>query len=111
MGKYVKKSKFYTEEDVRAAVERVKKGEILRQVAKEYRMDKSFLSRQVNMKHMGRQSRKPVFSLEYEAKFLENIKIMAQWGFPLSLSDVKDVVANYLSTNDLKNPFKNNSKD
>ncbi|KAJ8868208.1 hypothetical protein PR048_032017 [Dryococelus australis] len=99
---YKKKEKPYKEE----AVEEIKNGtRKLREAAIFYKIDKSLLSRRILGKNTGQRGRKTPLTLTQE--LFEHLKVMAKWGFALTKTDVLYVVADFVSENEIKVPFKN----
>lgn len=79
--KYKKKERKYTEEDLQKALREVSNHETsLRQAAKKYKIDKSVLSRR-RKQDCKKRGRKPVFTVEEEARLAEALKTLAKWGF------------------------------
>lgn len=106
---YAKKNKI-NEDDAQSAVgEWKEKKDSLRNIAKKYNLDKSLLSRRISGQMLQKRGRKTAISLEAEGKLASHLRDMAQWGFALTTKEIKNVVADYVSQNNISTPFNSNT--
>lgn len=113
--KYVRKSdrtKNYTKDDLISAIREIEGGLMtLHGAAKRYKIPKSTLHDHFKGTH-GLKSqtlgRDLAISLEHERALANGLKTLEKWGFGLSRKEVLFIVAEYVTKNNLKTPFKNN---
>lgn len=105
---YVPKPKRYTEKDLDKALNLIKEGKLgVREAARQFKIDKSKLSRSLNCKNKSKRGRKQALSMEQETDLTQKIIVMAKWGFALSKEEIKRVVQTYVSENNIRTVFKN----
>lgn len=101
----------YTTEQLNRAVQEIKAGRIsLREASKRYKISLGTLSRKCRNKHMNTFGRPTVLSKEEESKIVEGLLVAAEWGFPLTTHDLRNVIKTYLdSSGRTERRFKNNT--
>lgn len=77
----------------------------LRNAAKQFKIDKSALSRR-RTRSLGKQGRKTSLTKEMEVDLSDKIKIMAKWGFALTKPEIQAIVQTYVQENHLTTQFK-----
>lgn len=89
--------KYYNAEKVDLAVSDVKKKKLsIRGAAEKYGVPKSTISDKINNKHTRDAGRPKALSNEEERFLIEGIKKMAEWGFPLHMRDIRELVHIYM---------------
>ncbi|KAJ0169683.1 hypothetical protein K1T71_014868 [Dendrolimus kikuchii] len=90
----------YSNEDLQEAIEAIQNGSLrLKDAAEKYNIPKSTLSRKSrNLNCTQQKAGHPtLFSKDEEMVFLEYIKILSAWGFPLDSTDLRVFAQNYLN--------------
>nr|CAH7760106.1 unnamed protein product [Callosobruchus chinensis] len=106
---YIKKRKNYGEQDVADAETEVREGKSsIREAAKKFKINATYLYRRLHNMHQGVQGRRTALSQSDEEALANSVKVMAKWGFPLTKDELKNVVCDYVTANGLKTVFKNN---
>lgn len=103
-----RKYKDYTDETLVKAVEEVKKGVSLRKAAEQFGISRCALTAAVkgNTKKVGRPF---ILSTDDQQILAECIGMSAEWGFPLTILDIRLIVKGYLDRNGRTEPrFKDN---
>lgn len=86
----------YTDDQLQAAVSDVKNGTNLRATAAKYGIPLGTLSHKVNKKFVGKPGHPTVFNEAEEASFVKHIKVVAEWGFPFDVTDMRMLAREYL---------------
>ncbi|KAF2885950.1 hypothetical protein ILUMI_20223, partial [Ignelater luminosus] len=80
----------------------------LRKAAEQYGVKKDTINRKMRKKHMGKVGRPSVFNEETET-IVRCIAMCADWGFPLTILDIRLIVKSYMDQNGYTEPrFKKN---
>lgn len=105
---YIKKPQNYDEKNLSDALKAVKNKSLsISKAAKQYKLDRSLLSRRFHGKGTGKRGRKCEFSPEEERHMASRIKSLAQWGFGLTRTEILDAVQEYVKKNNLETHFRN----
>ena len=88
----------YTQEQLNAAIAAYTNKRSIRDVAKEFGVPKSTLENRLAGKSSTNLGRPKVLSDEEERIITERILVMADWGFPLAVEDVKHIIRDYLNS-------------
>ena len=83
-------------QDMEEAVKRVKGGEGLREISREYKIPASTLSNKLNFKHQGQPGQPPRLSLEFEKLFVSALEFVSTLGFGLQFLEIRTIVQQYL---------------
>lgn len=112
---YVRKSdrgKSYSKEDLANAIRELEEGLVtLHGAAKKYNIPKSTLHDHAKGTHGTKSQtlgRDLAISLKHEQVLANGLKTLEKWGFGLSRKEVLFIVAEYVTKNNIKTPFKNN---
>lgn len=87
----------YTNSDLTEAVNRCKEGEIVRQISQTYGIPYVTLYRKIKGLHPRKPGGQTVLSLQEEQSIVKCILTAADWGFPMTPSDIKTLVQSYLN--------------
>lgn len=100
----------YTEEEKKRAIEEVKEGRMSeRRAAREYGIPRSTLKDMIGERVThDTAGRPPVLSKEEEELIVERLIIHGEWGFPLSSTDLRHVIKDYLDSQGRTSRFVNN---
>ena len=88
--------KCYTAGKLAEALQKMKRGRSIRSVAKEYNIPTGTLSHKMRDKHSRSVGTRTVFSKEEETEMVEYVLKLAEWGFPMDLTDIRMVAKNIL---------------
>ena len=113
---YKKKTKGYTEADIKSALRKLDEGSSYRQVAAISGISKSSLElyrkeskrkkkKYLNLKPRGR---KPTLTRDEEEKIVTVVSTAAEMGWPVDRKDVGEIIGNYCAKVKRKTQFKNN---
>lgn len=113
---YIRKTKRadqYTPEILANALEEIKNGtSTIYRAHKRYGIPKTTLFyhlKGIRGKKSNSQGRAPAISLEDETKLANALKTMEKWGFGITRKEVLGIVREYITTNFIKTPFKENT--
>lgn len=103
----------YTKEDISNALENIQSGRLtLHAAATQYNIPKSTLHDHLKGTH-GQKSQSlgkaTVIPIHHENILAGGLKTLEKWGFGLCRKEVLLVVSEYVTKNNLKTPFKNNT--
>ena len=82
----------YSQQSLKNALEEVKSGESLREVAKSSGIPKSTLQRKINGVHNKKYGGQKAFTDEEEISLVNHLIIVSDWGFPFSRVDLRLLV-------------------
>lgn len=106
------RAKNYSKEDIANAIAEFEAGlATLHGAAKKYKIPKSTLHDHVKGTHGTKSQtygRAQAIPLEHETVLANGLKTLEKWGFGLSRKELLLIVAEYVSKNGIKTPFKNN---
>ena len=88
--------KCYTAEKLAEALQKIKRGRSIQSVAKEYNIPTGTLSHKMRDKHSRSVGSRTVFSEEEEIEIVDYVLKLAEWGFPMDLTDIRMVAKNTL---------------
>ena len=105
--------KTWTEEGVKQILEEVKNRSVsIRATAKKYGMTEGTLRKQIKMKKENESivggGRLSTFDKDVKKELTECISTMSKLGFSPNRSQLKDIVQNYVTTNNINTSFRNN---
>ncbi|KAF2899780.1 hypothetical protein ILUMI_06401 [Ignelater luminosus] len=101
--------KDHSEEQLKIAIDAVRKGMTLRKAAEQYGIKKDTINRKMRKKHMGKVGHPSIFKEETENTTIRCIAMCADWGFPLTTLDIRLIVKSYMDQHGYTEPmFKNN---
>ncbi|KAF2894462.1 hypothetical protein ILUMI_11714 [Ignelater luminosus] len=101
--------KDYFEEQLKKAIDAVRKGMTLRKAEEQYGVKKDTVNRKMRKKHMGEVGRPSVFNEETENTTVRCIAMCADWRFPLTTLDIRLIVKSYMDQHGYTElRFKNN---
>ncbi|VEN42278.1 unnamed protein product, partial [Callosobruchus maculatus] len=86
----------YTQETLERALSSLRRGRPIRQVAEEFGISKSTLSRHRRGQQTGKIGRPCVFTEAQENVIVDCIALAGEWGFPLVPYDIRLIVKSYL---------------
>lgn len=91
--------KNYSQENVENALEKVvDQGWSLRKACKEFKIPFGTLYNRFHGQRVGKNGGQPVFSKNEELSFIKAISTCGEWGFPLTLLDVRQLAKSYLDS-------------
>lgn len=100
----------YSSESMDAALEAVRKKRYsLREAARTYSIPYSTLHDTLNGRHLQTVGGQTILTDAQEADLRETIKIVGEWGFPLTPASAKLLVKGFLDSNQIKTRFHNNN--
>ncbi|KAF2890218.1 hypothetical protein ILUMI_15955 [Ignelater luminosus] len=101
--------KDYSKEQLKKAIDAVRKGMILRKAAEQHGVKTNIINKKMQKNHMGKVGRPSVFNEETENTIARCIAMCADWGFPLTTLDIRLIVKSYMDQHGYtKSRFKNN---
>ena len=111
--KTAKRSKSnWNEANIESALNMCKEGKSIHAIAKAYGMSEATLQNMFKMQEEGKtlvgSGRKIVIGEQKEKQLADCIKTMCHVGFSPSLLKIKEIVQEYVESNKLRTPFKNN---
>ncbi|KAK3894534.1 hypothetical protein Pcinc_001690 [Petrolisthes cinctipes] len=98
------------ESNFQKACDAIRNGDMsVRQAAKQYGFSKSTLHDAVTRKHIKHSGGQTVLTIEEEARVVENLLTLSQWGFPLDSFELRLLIKQYLDRRGVEvKRFKNN---
>lgn len=104
-----RKYKDYTEDQLDKAIEAVRNGTSLRKAAEEFGVSRCSINRAINLKNRGKVGRPSVFSDEEQQTLAQCLCMAGDWGFPLTVYDIRLIVKAFLDrSGKTEKRFKNN---
>ena len=108
--------KTWTEEDMKQALEKAENRSVsIRAPVKKYGMTEGTLRMQIKMKKENESivggGRSQTFDKDVEKELTECISFMCKFEFSPNKSQLKDIVQNYVTANNIRMPFTNNRPD
>ena len=91
-----RKYKSYDDRTLTEALQKVRNGQSLRSVSRQYGIPTGTLCNKMNKKHMGKAGGATVFSDREEQEMVDYIIKVSEWGFPMDCLDMRMLAKNVL---------------
>ena len=88
----------YTQEDFKLAVESIQDGMSVRKAAEEFNVPRTTLMDRLHNRTTDKLGRPCELTEEEENLLADRVKLMGDWGFPLTMIDVRKLVQDYLNS-------------
>ena len=90
--------KNYSQEDLRKAVEAVRRGQLSQKAASEkYKINRTTILNKIHKKHEGKPGHPPILTPEEEKIMADSLGVVGDWGFPFTKADIRGVVEKFVS--------------